>query len=128
MNSLSKLNSLNCTVQKVSSLQPSLIDIDTSDDEEEDCSRPMPHFDSRSKLFELDSCDPYGTVVLVYNVQTKKGAAGLSTELATFICVNYMLLCQTSPVILDKFFHTFGFWIDHYNGTGLLIRLHRTIV
>ncbi|XP_062516768.1 tubulin polyglutamylase complex subunit 2-like [Corticium candelabrum] len=78
VNSLSKLNSLNCTVQKVSSLQPSLIDIDTSDDEEEDCSRPMPHFDSRSKLFELDSCDPYGTVVLVYNVQTKKGAADQS--------------------------------------------------
>ena len=71
VNSLSKLKCIGSLTQKVSSMHPSLADIDLSDGED-DYGQPLPHFDSRSKLFELESCGPYGTVVLVYDSQTTK--------------------------------------------------------
>eukprot|EP00118_Oscarella_pearsei_P005430 m.25025 g.25025 ORF g.25025 m.25025 type:complete len:312 (+) comp28714_c0_seq4:28-963(+) len=51
----------------VSSLQASIADIDSEDEED----ALQPHFDHRSDLFELDSCLPYGTVVLVYSSRSE---------------------------------------------------------
>jgi tubulin polyglutamylase complex subunit 2 len=60
-------------------MHPSLADIDLSDSED-DSGQPLPHFDSRSKLFELESCDPYGAVVLVYDSRiTKAGEKSACT-------------------------------------------------
>ncbi|XP_032217951.1 tubulin polyglutamylase complex subunit 2 isoform X2 [Nematostella vectensis] len=45
---------------------PSLADIDSDTDEQDENGHVKPHFDSRSKLFELDPCDGFGKVCLVY--------------------------------------------------------------
>ncbi|XP_064620032.1 tubulin polyglutamylase complex subunit 2-like [Lineus longissimus] len=49
---------------------PSTRDIESDDDEDDD--PDIPHFDSRSRIFELDPCDGHGKVCLVYN-GTKTG-------------------------------------------------------
>ncbi|KAK3753503.1 hypothetical protein QZH41_017993 [Actinostola sp. cb2023] len=53
---------------------PSLRDIDT--DEEDENGHMKPHFDGRSKVFELDSCNGCGKVCLVY----KNIKAGVTTS------------------------------------------------
>ncbi|XP_065836842.1 tubulin polyglutamylase complex subunit 2-like [Oscarella lobularis] len=71
INSLSDLKRLRGTPRSrdASCLQASLADIDLSDDDCNDGERERsqrPHFDHRSDLFELDTCEPYGVVVLAY--------------------------------------------------------------
>ncbi|XP_066021529.1 tubulin polyglutamylase complex subunit 2-like [Pocillopora verrucosa] len=50
----------------VSDDKPSLADLDTDSYEEDGQGHLKPHFDNRCKVFELDPCDSYGKVCLVY--------------------------------------------------------------
>lgn len=56
--------------------QPSLADLEDSDSDDED---QHPHFDQRSRIFELDPCQGHGKVVLVYK-DTKPGLAAYNPE------------------------------------------------
>lgn len=60
----------------ISDDKPSLADLDSDSDEEDDQGHIKPHFDNRCKLFELDPCDGYGKVCLVY----KDIKAGVTTS------------------------------------------------
>ncbi|CAH3138253.1 unnamed protein product [Pocillopora meandrina] len=59
----------------ISDDKPSLADLDTDSDEEDGQGHIKPHFDNRCKVFELDACDSYGKVCLVY----KDIKAGVTT-------------------------------------------------
>ncbi|XP_065059602.1 tubulin polyglutamylase complex subunit 2-like [Rhopilema esculentum] len=55
---------------------PSLLDIDTDEDETDEEGRIKPHFDERNRIYELDSCNGNGKVCLVY----KDLKAGFTTS------------------------------------------------
>lgn len=56
--------------------KPSLADLDSDTDSEDDQGHVKPHFDNRCKVFELDPCDGFGKVCLVY----KDIKAGVTTS------------------------------------------------
>ncbi|XP_031551944.1 tubulin polyglutamylase complex subunit 2-like [Actinia tenebrosa] len=55
---------------------PSLLDVDSLTDEEDEQGHVKPHFDNRCKVFEVDPCDGSGKVCLVY----KHIRAGVTTS------------------------------------------------
>nr|XP_002740692.2 PREDICTED: tubulin polyglutamylase complex subunit 2-like [Saccoglossus kowalevskii] len=68
-----------------SSNTPSLVDIDYDTDDEDsdgivDNTAPTPHFDTRSRVFELDPCEGYGKVCFVYR-DTKPGSPAQHPEI-----------------------------------------------
>lgn len=65
INSINKLQRIGGTNNNTQA-NPSLADIDDSDIEDEGTAKEKPSFDSRCKVFELDPCDGYGKVCLVY--------------------------------------------------------------
>ncbi|XP_068691129.1 tubulin polyglutamylase complex subunit 2-like [Montipora foliosa] len=60
----------------ISDDKPSLADLDSDTDEEDEQGHVKPHFDTRCKVFELDPCDSFGKVCLVY----KDVKAGVTTS------------------------------------------------
>ncbi|XP_029436967.1 tubulin polyglutamylase complex subunit 2 isoform X2 [Rhinatrema bivittatum] len=77
INSISKLNRLGSSSMYSLPNAPSLADLDDDIEEQE---REKPHFDSRNLIFELDSCNGYGKVCLVYKV-SKAGVLLPDTEI-----------------------------------------------
>ncbi|XP_052792461.1 tubulin polyglutamylase complex subunit 2-like isoform X2 [Mya arenaria] len=77
MNQLLKVGgSVNSTL-----VNPSLADLDMdSDTEDEHSGNEKPTFDSRCKVFELDPCDGYGKVCLVYK-ESKTGGTDPKIEI-----------------------------------------------
>ncbi|XP_033109744.1 tubulin polyglutamylase complex subunit 2-like [Anneissia japonica] len=66
---------------------PSLADVDYDTDDEVETNsvalshgRKLPHFDIRSRVFELDPCEGYGKVCLVYN-NAKQGTPAADSEI-----------------------------------------------
>ncbi|XP_077202703.1 tubulin polyglutamylase complex subunit 2 isoform X2 [Paroedura picta] len=69
INSISKLNRLGAAAAYALPNTPTLADLEDTDEEEEKGNQDQPekpHFDSRSLIFELDSCGGNGKVCLVY--------------------------------------------------------------
>lgn len=56
--------------------KPSLADLDSEEDDDDEHGHVKPHFDNRCKVFELDPCDGHGKVCLVY----KDVKAGVTTS------------------------------------------------
>ncbi|XP_020907255.1 tubulin polyglutamylase complex subunit 2 isoform X2 [Exaiptasia diaphana] len=75
INSVAGLTSLTQNISN-SDDNPSLRDVDTISDEKDDHGHIKPHFDGRSKIYELDSCNGCGKVCLVY----KDLKAGVTTS------------------------------------------------
>ncbi|XP_039174664.1 tubulin polyglutamylase complex subunit 2 [Crotalus tigris] len=67
INSISKLTRLSVSPAYALPSAPTLADLEDSDEEEGNKEQPKrPHLDSRSLIFELDSCSGNGKVCLVY--------------------------------------------------------------
>ncbi|KAM9102141.1 tubulin polyglutamylase complex subunit 2 isoform X2 [Sarcophilus harrisii] len=69
INSIMKLNQLHQTSVYLLPNSPSLVDLEEDDDEglvPNGDDPEKPHFDSRNRIFELDSCSGNGKVCLVY--------------------------------------------------------------
>nr|CAB3226581.1 tubulin polyglutamylase complex subunit 2-like [Phallusia mammillata] len=78
---LAKLSTTGSTSSASSSI--SLADVDynsDSEDESNDQSHGHPHFDGRSRIFELDSCNGFGKVCLVY-IKATPGMPAQNTEI-----------------------------------------------
>ncbi|KAJ7999703.1 hypothetical protein DPEC_G00197160 [Dallia pectoralis] len=80
LNSVSNLRPL-CQSMSVFSLPnaPSLADLDWDEDQAEESGPAEPHFDSRSRIFELDPCSGNGKVCLVFK-NCSKGVVAQQCE------------------------------------------------
>ncbi|XP_046576680.1 LOW QUALITY PROTEIN: tubulin polyglutamylase complex subunit 2-like [Haliotis rubra] len=75
INGVEQLNRLDVSSDKLTHIQPSLADLDTDSDNDDPISGiEKPTFTGRNRLYELDSCDGYSKVCLVY----KEAKAGVS--------------------------------------------------
>lgn len=120
LNQLLRIGGVNCS----SSNTPSLNDIDIDDDDDEDImvKAKQPRFDNRSRIFELDSCNSFGKICLVY-LDTKPGSD------------NYKYFCKNNQPINTNFskgykltIQKYGFWIEVYNGIFYLIHFLITFI
>ncbi|XP_067664466.1 tubulin polyglutamylase complex subunit 2-like isoform X2 [Haliotis asinina] len=75
INGVEQLNRLDVSSDKLTLIQPSLADLDTDSDNDDPISGiEKPTFTGRNRIYELDSCDGYSKVCLVY----KEAKAGVS--------------------------------------------------
>ncbi|PNI60692.1 TPGS2 isoform 17 [Pan troglodytes] len=79
INSISKLTQLTQSSMYSLPNAPTLADLEDDTHEASDDQPEKPHFDSRSVIFELDSCNGSGKVCLVY----KSGKPGQLTAIKT---------------------------------------------
>ncbi|KAM3845174.1 tubulin polyglutamylase complex subunit 2 isoform 2-T4 [Vipera latastei] len=80
VNSISKLTRLSVSPAYALPSAPTLADLEDSDEEEGNKEQPKrPHLDSRSLIFELDSCSGTGKVCLVY--KNTKAVASPESEI-----------------------------------------------
>ncbi|XP_045383630.1 tubulin polyglutamylase complex subunit 2 [Lemur catta] len=79
INSISKLTQLNQSSMYSLPNAPTLADLEDDTHEASEDQPEKPHFDSRSVIFELDSCNGNGKVCLVY--KTGKPALAQDTEI-----------------------------------------------
>uniref|UniRef100_A0A8C8YHC1 Knr4/Smi1-like domain-containing protein n=1 Tax=Prolemur simus TaxID=1328070 RepID=A0A8C8YHC1_PROSS len=79
INSISKLTQLNQSSMYSLPNAPTLADLEDDTQEAGEDQPEKPHFDSRSVIFELDSCNGNGKVCLVY--KTGKPALAQDTEI-----------------------------------------------
>ncbi|XP_078616408.1 tubulin polyglutamylase complex subunit 2-like [Branchiostoma floridae x Branchiostoma japonicum] len=110
INPISDLKKLNSTSPTAgTSNNPSLADIDSDSetDEEGDDTVPVkPHFDSRSRIFELDPCEGTGKVCLVFK-NTKPGVPAQGME------IWFLDRALRWNFLTDSFTHYFRMMIMH---------------
>lgn len=100
LNSVNKLMKIG-GVHNSTLVNPSLADLDADSDIEDDGSgTERPTFDSRCKIFELDPCDGYGKVCLVYKENKTAPEYKKSAEIVSKVYTSdYMTYGGTDPKI-----------------------------
>ncbi|XP_076465707.1 tubulin polyglutamylase complex subunit 2-like isoform X2 [Babylonia areolata] len=78
INGIGQLTRLNPPTETVSHIAPSLNDLDMDSDDESD-GPGKPKFSGGFRIFELDNCDNYGRVCLVYR-EPKEGSGEMKSE------------------------------------------------